>query len=95
MDVYNTVSSITDPGFPAYLKSLVIGTDADKAYVDFLEYKDVVKMNQVASAGPTAAVPSGDKIGEAAKKLLDAPFLKEVDWHERERVLAATGCLFS
>merc|ERR1711865_333379 len=38
--------------------------------------------NQVASAGPTASVPSGDKIGEAAKKLSDAsyPFLKEVDW---------------
>merc|ERR1711862_299912 len=48
----------------------------------FLEFKDVVKKNQVASAGPTASVPSGDKIGEAAKKLSDAsyPFLKEVDW---------------
>merc|ERR1712137_466542 len=45
-------------------------------------FKDVVKKNQVASAGASAAVPSGDKIGEAAKKLSDAsyPFLKEVDW---------------
>merc|ERR1712039_1130872 len=35
-----------------------------------------------ASAGPAASVPSGDKIGEAAKKLSDAsyPLLKEVDW---------------
>ena len=51
-------------------------------HAGFLEFKDVVKKNQVASAGPTAAVPSGDKIGEAAKKLSDAiyPFLKEVDW---------------
>merc|ERR1711941_21970 len=38
--------------------------------------------NQVASAGASATVPSGDKIGEAAKKLSDAsyPLLKEVDW---------------
>merc|ERR1711941_125548 len=38
--------------------------------------------NQVASAGASATVPSGDKIGAAAKKLSDAsyPFLKEVDW---------------
>ena len=78
MDVYYTVSSITDLGFPAYLESLVIGTDADKA-TGFLEFKDVVKKNQGASAGPTAAVPSGDKFGDAAKRLLDAsyPFLKE------------------
>merc|ERR1712072_1209718 len=82
MDVYNSVSSITDPGVPAYLKSLVNGADADKAYSAFLTFKDVVKKNQVASAGPAATVPSGDKIGEAAKKLSDAsyPFLKDVDW---------------
>mgnify|MGYP001279448581 CR=1 FL=1 len=82
MDVYNSVSSITDSGVPAYLKSFVKWADAEKAYADFLEFRDVVKKNQVASAGPTAAVPSGDKIGEAAKKLSDAsyPFLKEVDW---------------
>merc|ERR1712060_19619 len=69
MDVYNSVSSITDSGVPAYLKSLVNGADAEKAYTGFLEFKDVVKKNQVASAGPAASVPSGDKIGEAAKKL--------------------------
>merc|ERR1712070_567287 len=82
MDVYNSVSSITDSGVPAYLKSLVNGADAEKAYAGFLEFKDVVKKNQVASAGPAASAPSGDKIGEAAKKLSDAsyPFLKEVDW---------------
>merc|ERR1712205_196361 len=82
MDVYNSVSSITDSGVPAYLKSTVNGADAEKAYSAFLAFKDVVKKNQVASAGPTASVPSGDKIGEAAKKLSDAsyPFLKEVDW---------------
>merc|ERR1711972_854959 len=43
MDVYNAVSDITDPGAPAYLKSLVNGADADKAYAAFLEFKDVVK----------------------------------------------------
>jgi hypothetical protein len=82
MDVYNSVSSITDSGVPAYLKSLVNGADADAAYSAFLTFKDVVKKNQVASAGASATVPSGDKIGEAAKKLSDAsyPFLKEVDW---------------
>merc|ERR1712151_198075 len=82
MDVYNSVSSITDSGVPTYLKSLVNGADADKAYSAFLTFKDVVKKNQVASAGPAASAPSGDKIGEAAKKLSDAsyPFLKGVDW---------------
>merc|ERR1712186_49453 len=82
MDVYNSVSSVTDPGVPAYLKSLVNGADAEKAYSAFLTFKDVVKKNQVASAGAAASAPSGDKIGEAAKKLSDAsyPFLKEVDW---------------
>merc|ERR1711877_35717 len=82
MDVYNSVSAITDPGVPAYLKSLVNGADADKAYSALMTFKDVVKKNQVASAGPTASAPSGDKIGDAAKKLSDAsyPFLKSVDW---------------
>merc|ERR1712048_1284407 len=53
-----------------------------KAYSAFLTFKDVVKKNQVASAGAPATVPSGDKIGEAAKKLSDAsyPFLQGVDW---------------
>merc|ERR1739847_225162 len=82
MDVYNSVSSITDSGVPAYLKSLVNGADADAAYSAFLTFKDVVKKNQVASAGAPATVPSGDKVGEAAKKLSDAsyPFLKQIDW---------------
>merc|ERR1712072_1401193 len=82
MDVYNSVSGITDAGVPAYLKSLVNGADADAAYSAFLTFKDVVKKNQVASAGASATAPSGDKIGEAAKKLSDAsyPFLKDVDW---------------
>merc|ERR1711979_26368 len=82
MDVYNSVSSITDSGVPAYLKSLVNGADADAAYSAFLTFKDVVKKNQVASAGASATVPSGDRIGAAAKKLSDAsyPFLKEIDW---------------
>merc|ERR1711979_64367 len=82
MDVYNSVSSITDPKVPAYLKSLVNGADAEKAYSAFLTFKDVVKKNQVSSAGAPASAVSGDKIGEAAKKLSDAsyPFLKGVDW---------------
>merc|ERR1712176_1116637 len=83
MDVYNAVSDITDPGVPAYLKSLVNGADADKAYSAFLEFKDVVKKNQVSSPGPSATAPSGDAIGTAAKKLSDAsyPFLKSIDWN--------------
>merc|ERR1712166_882832 len=82
MDVYNEVSSITDPGVPAYMKSLVKGADAEKAYSAFLAFKDVVKKNQVSSPGPAASAPSGDSIGAAAKKLSDAsyPFLKSVDW---------------
>jgi len=82
MDVYNAVAAITDPGVPAYLKSLVNSADAEKAYDAFLEFKDVVKSNQVSSAGPAATVPSDDKIGAAAKSLSEAsyPFLKEVDW---------------
>ena len=41
-----------------------------------------MKKNQVSSAGPAATVPSGDKIGVAAKQLSDAsyPFLKDIDW---------------
>merc|ERR1712207_90147 len=82
MDVYNSVSAITDSSVPADLKSLVNGADAEKAYSAFLTFKDVVKKNQVASAGAAASTPPGDKIGEAAKKLSDAsyPFLKGVDW---------------
>ena len=82
MDVYNSVSSITDSGVPAYLKSTVNGADAEKAYSAFLAFKDVVKKNQVSSPGPAAAAPSGDSIGAAAKKLSDAsyPFMKSVDW---------------
>ena len=36
MDGYNSVSSITDSGVPAYLKSLVNGADTEKAYAGFL-----------------------------------------------------------
>merc|ERR1719493_515765 len=83
MDVYNAVSDITDPGVPAYLKSRVNGADAEKAYAAFLEFKDVVKANQVSSAA-AAPVPAagGDKIGAAAQALADQsyPFLKGVDW---------------
>merc|ERR1711982_249751 len=39
MDVYNSVSSITDSGVPAYLKAGASGADA--AYSAFLEFKDV------------------------------------------------------
>merc|ERR1719327_1310553 len=84
MDVYNSVSSITDAGVPMYLRSLVKEADANAAYSAFLNFKDVVKKNQVASAAAPASAPSGgDAIGQAAKKLSDAsyPFLKEVDWN--------------
>merc|ERR1711988_2034016 len=82
MDVYNSVSSITGPGVPAYLKSLVNGADAERAYSAFLEFKDVVKSAQVSSPGPAATAVADKGIGAAAKKLSDAsyPFLKEVDW---------------
>ena len=82
MDVYNAVKDITDPGVPAYMKSLVNGPDAEKAYKGFLEFKDVVEKNQVSAASAPATVPSGDKIGAAAKALSDAsyPFIKDIDW---------------
>merc|ERR1712086_297928 len=41
MDVYDSVSSITDSAVPAYLKSLVNAGDADAAYSAFLTFKDV------------------------------------------------------
>merc|ERR1712014_374879 len=69
MDVYNAVSGITDSGVPAYLKSTVNSADADAAYTAFLAFKDVVKSNQVASAGPSASAAPADQIGAAAKKL--------------------------
>jgi len=82
MDVYNAVSGITDSGVPAYLKSTVNGADADAAYSAFLQFKDVVKANQVSSAAGPAPAAGADAIGAAAKKLSDAayPFLSEVDW---------------
>jgi len=82
MDVYNSVKAITDPKVPAYMKSLVNGADAEKAYDGFLAFKDVVAKNQVATAGVAGALPSGDAISEAAKKLSEQsyPFLKEVNW---------------
>merc|ERR1711934_1047626 len=82
MDVYNAVSGITDAGVPAYLKSTVSGADSDKAYSAFLEFKDVVKSQQVSSAAGPASAPSGDAIGAAAAKLSSAayPFLKDIDW---------------
>merc|ERR1711862_894627 len=44
---------------------------------------NVVKSQQVSSAGPSASVPQGDKIGVAANALSEAsyPFLKQVDWN--------------
>merc|ERR1719230_2457507 len=57
MDVYNSVSAITDPKVPAYMKSLVNGPDAEKAYAGFLQFKDVVAKNQVATAGPQRCHP--------------------------------------
>jgi len=82
MDVYDSVSAITDPKVPAYMKSLVNGPDAEKAYQGFLEFKNVVEKNQVTTASAPAVVPSGDKIGEAAKALSEAsyPFIKDIDW---------------
>merc|ERR1719206_1573356 len=84
MDVYNAVSDITDPGVPTYLKSLVNGADAEKAYAAFLDFKDVVKKNQVSAPGPvaTAAPAKYGSIDAAAQSLSDAsyPFLKDIDW---------------
>ena len=81
MAVYDSVKDITDPKVPAYMKSLVNGPDAE-AYQAFLEFKDVVAKNQVTTASAPAVVPSGDKIGVAAKALSDAsyPFIKDIDW---------------
>ena len=82
MAVYDAVKDITDPAVPAYMKSLVNGADAEKAYEGFLAFKDVVEKNQVTTVSAPAVVPSGDKIGAAAKALSDAsyPFIKDIDW---------------
>jgi len=83
MDVYDSVAAITDPKVPAYMKSLVNGADADKAYEGFLAFKDVVKKNQVATAASPATVgSSGDSIGQAATALSEQsyPFLKDINW---------------
>merc|ERR1712032_1196786 len=42
MDVYNSVSSVTDPGVPAYLKSLVNGADAEAAYSATIPSGDLI-----------------------------------------------------
>merc|ERR1711981_747687 len=81
MDVYNAVSSITDPGVPAYLKAGTSG--ADQAYSGLLEFANVVKANQVSSAGPGASAATGDAISAGATKLAAAayPFVKGIDWN--------------
>ena len=47
--MHSSVSSFTDSGVHAYLEFLVDGADAETAYAGFLEFKVVVKNNQVAS----------------------------------------------
>ncbi|CAK0906764.1 unnamed protein product [Prorocentrum cordatum] len=69
MGVYKSISAIVDLGIPAYLKSFVVGADAEKACSGFLAFKDVVQKSQVALPGPDEAAPSGDSAGAAAKKL--------------------------
>merc|ERR1712150_465962 len=82
MDVYDAVSRITDEGVPEYLKSKVNAPDAERAYAAFLQFKDVVKQNQVTQVEPTFTAPTGDAIGVAAEKLSKEsyPFLKSIDW---------------
>lgn len=60
MAVYNSVKDITDPKVPAYMKSLVNGADAEKAYQGFLDFKDAVasatpKRRAIFSASTTLA----------------------------------------
>lgn len=60
MAVYNSVKDITDPKVPAYMKSLVNGADAEKAYQGFLDFKDAVasvttKRRAILSASSTLA----------------------------------------
>ena len=57
MDVYNAVKDITDPGVPAYMKSLVNGADAEKAYKGFLEFKDVVEKKLLIVSGVVLISP--------------------------------------
>merc|ERR1711992_361267 len=63
---------------------LVKAEDADKAYAALLEFKDVVKKNQVSAAGPAASAAPAKyaPIDAAAQKLSDAsyPFLKGINW---------------
>ena len=49
-------------------------------YLRFLKVPQTNPRNQVTAVGAPATVPTGDKIGVAAKALSDAsyPFLKEV-----------------
>merc|ERR1712226_1597434 len=60
----------------------VIASVPEAAYAAFLQFKDVVKQNQVTSAAPATTAPTGDSIGVAAAKLSaeSYPFLKSVDW---------------
>ena len=64
------------------MKSLVNGTDAEKAFEGFLQFKDVVVKNQVTTVSAPAVVPCGVNFGVAAKALSDAsfPFLLVFDW---------------
>jgi len=82
IDLHNSFRAITGPGVLAQLKSLVKGPDAEAAYAAWLEFKDVVKANQVATAAASSAsMPGAVKIGEAAKKLSaeSYPFLQGID----------------
>merc|ERR1719265_2024619 len=75
MAVYDSVKAITDSGVPAYMKSLVNGPDAEKAYEGFLQFKDVVEKNQVTTVSAPAAVKAIDKMIVMGSKM-DGNLLK-------------------
>lgn len=50
MDVYNAFGKVVSPAVPPFLMSSVKAADAAAAYKGFMEFKDVVKVNQMTGA---------------------------------------------
>jgi len=81
MDVYNAFSNLVSPDVPKYLMSTVKQDDAEKAYLAFLKFKDVVKANPIIPTVATSSVEGG-KIDKAAAKLSadSYAFIQDIDW---------------
>ena len=73
VDVYKSVSSITDSGVPAFLKSLVNGADAEKAYAGFcISAFDSCYHGRVSAIAGLAAAAPRRLVTASRRRLIEA-----------------------